>query len=143
MVGVGACTIDSSIWVAVMAGRPRVMQRWRMRFWMWGSSSIGQLGAEVAAGDHHRAGGLDDPVEVLDRGAGLDLGDDQRARGVGLGADPADVVGRAHEADRDHVDALVDERVERAGGRAASGWRGAGARTGCARRAGPGAGRRG
>ena len=111
-VGVGACTIDSSICVAVIAGRPSVMQRWRMRFWMCGSSSIGQLRAEVAARHHDRARGLDDAVEVLDGGAGLDLGDDEGAARVRLGADPADVVGRAHEADRHHVDALVDERVE-------------------------------
>ena len=40
-VGDGAVTIDSSIWVAVIAGRPRVMQRWRILFWRWGSSSMG------------------------------------------------------------------------------------------------------
>ena len=74
----------------------------------------GQLGAEVAAGDHDRPAGLDDPLQVLDRGPGLDLGHDQRAPGVGLGADPADVVGRAHERDRHHVDAPLDEGVEHA-----------------------------
>ncbi len=71
-----------------------------------------ELGAQIAAGDHDAAGRVDDPLEVLDRSTGLDLGDDQRASRVGLGADAPDVVGGAHEADGDHVDAFVDERVE-------------------------------
>ena len=40
-VGDGLVIIDSSIWVAVIAGRPRVMHRSRIRFCRWGSSSIG------------------------------------------------------------------------------------------------------
>ena len=71
---------------------------------------MGHLGAEVAAGDHHRAGRLDDAVEVVDGGAGLDLGHDQRAAGVRLDADAADVVGGAHERERDHVDARPRRR---------------------------------
>ena len=44
----GAVTIDSNIWVAVMAGRPTAMQRWRIRFWRWGSSSIGSSATRAA-----------------------------------------------------------------------------------------------
>ena len=40
-VGLGAWTIDSSIWVAVMTGRPTAMQRRMISFWRCGSSSIG------------------------------------------------------------------------------------------------------
>ena len=111
-VGEGADTIDSSIWVAVMAGFPRAMQRCRIIFWRCGQLLEGHLRTEVATGHHHRPGRLDDAVEVLDRGPGLDLGDDHGPGRVGLGADPADVVGRAHEGHRDHVGPLVDEGVE-------------------------------
>ena len=75
---------------------------------------MGNSDAEVAAGDHDRARRLDDALEVLDGGPGLDLGHDQRAPRVGLGADAADVVGRAHERDGHHVDADLDEGVEHA-----------------------------
>ena len=113
-VGAGDLIIDSNICVAVMTGRPRAMQSRMMRFCRWGSSSMPSSDPEVAAGDHDRPRRLDDPVEVLDRGTRLDLGHDQRPAGVGLGADAAHVVGRAHEAERHHVDALVDEGVEHA-----------------------------
>ena len=113
-VGVAAWTIDSSIWVAVMAGRPRAMQVRMMRFCRCGSSSMGISAPRSPRATMTAPDGLDDAVEVLDRGPGLDLGHDQRAPGVGLGADPADVVGRAHERDGHHVDAPLDERVEHA-----------------------------
>ena len=113
-VGLGAWIIDSSIWVAVMTGRPTAMQRRMISFWRCGSSSIGNSDAEVATGDHHRAGGLDDGVEVLDRGSGLDLGHDERASRARLDADAAHVVGRAHERQGEHVDADLDEGVGQA-----------------------------
>ena len=113
-VGDGACTIDSSIWVAVMAGRPRVMQRCEDPLLQMGQLLDGQLGTEVAARHHDRSRRLDDAVEVLDRGPGLDLGDHHRAARVGLDTDPADVVRGAHERQRHHVDAFLDERVEHA-----------------------------
>ena len=74
-------------------------------FWRCGQLLDRELHAEVATGDHDRAGRLDDALEVVDRGPGLDLGHDERAAGVGLDADPAHVVGRADERDGHHVDA--------------------------------------
>ncbi len=71
-----------------------------------------ELRAEIAACHHHRARGFDDAFEVLDRGAGLDLRHHERAAGVRLGAEATDVVCRAHERQRHHVDAGFDEGVE-------------------------------
>ena len=75
-VGDGASIIDSSICVAVITGQAdldavaddpllqvrHVLQR--------------AVDAEVAAGDHHRVGGLGDRGQLGERRAGLDLGDD-------------------------------------------------------------------
>jgi hypothetical protein len=41
-VGVGAVTIDSSIWVAVTTGTPRAAQARMIRFCRWGTSSMGK-----------------------------------------------------------------------------------------------------
>ena len=40
---------------------------------------VRQLHAHVAAGDHHGVHDVEDPVELVDRPPGLDLGDDRRA----------------------------------------------------------------
>ena len=65
------------------------------------------LDAEVAAGDHDAVEGADDLVEVLDRLRLLDLRDDGEPAALLVHdlVDPADVVGGAHEGQRDHVDA--------------------------------------
>ena len=63
-VGVGADTIDSSICVAVSTGRPRAPQARMMRFCRWGTSSIGQVDAQVAAGHHDAVGHVEQLVEV-------------------------------------------------------------------------------
>ena len=68
------------------------------------------LDAQVAAGDHHRVGGLDDALQVAQAALVLDLGDDAR-----LGAEAVEqrpqhqhVVAPADERERDEVDARVD-----------------------------------
>lgn len=40
-VGLGFCTMDSSIWVAVITGFPAAMHRRMRRFWTMGTSSRG------------------------------------------------------------------------------------------------------
>ena len=89
-VGYAAVTIDSSIWVAVITGRPAAMADRTRRFWRWGTSSIGNhdlgpLGAEgvdealdvgrpLDERGRHRVGprvaGGPRQVEVARRGAG-------------------------------------------------------------------------
>ena len=54
--------------VAALADDPLLQARHQLRR---------QLDAEVAARDHHRIGQLDDPVQPLDRGRLLDLGQDR------------------------------------------------------------------
>ena len=41
LVGTGEVTIDSSIWVAVITGRPKRTPERMIRFWWWGTSSRG------------------------------------------------------------------------------------------------------
>ena len=67
------------------------------------------LEAEIAARHHHRVGGAEDRVDVVDRGRALDLGDERRAPVARLGDDRArhaQVLGGLHEAERHEVDAL-------------------------------------
>ena len=61
---------------------------------------VGDLDAEVAAGDHQGVGGLEDRTEVRDGGLVLDLGDD-----VGVGG-----MLREQGAERMHVGRFADER---------------------------------
>ena len=65
------------------------------------------LDAEVAAGHHDAVEGADDLVEVVDGLRLLDLGDDGQAQPLLVHdlVHVADVVGGAHEGQRDHVDA--------------------------------------
>jgi len=72
----------------------------------------GQLIAEIAAGNHDGPGCLDNAVEVLDRGTGLNLCHEQRPAWVRLRAHAPHVVCRAHKADGDHVDTNVYEGVQ-------------------------------
>src|SRR3546814_2189881 len=53
-----------------------------------------QAHPEVAAGDHHAVGQVEDVLETVDRGSGLDLGDDHRAVGADGHADRGDVLER-------------------------------------------------
>ena len=66
-----------------------------------------ELDAEVAARDHDAVARGHDALEVLDRVRRLDLGDDRRGRAPRVAdlADLQDVLGAAHEAHRDVVDA--------------------------------------
>ena len=72
------------------------------------------LDAEVAARDHDRVGGADDRVQLVERLGLLDLGDDVglRVGGVQELAQPAAVGGRAHERERDVVDAERERELE-------------------------------
>ena len=66
-----------------------------------------QLHAEVAARDHDAVEGVDDRLEVVDGLRLLDLGDHRQAHALVV-HDPLhveQVVGAAHERQRDHVDA--------------------------------------
>ena len=110
-VGRGESIIDSSIWVATMVGTPRSSARRTSCFWRIGTSSYGQLHAEVAARDHHRVGHLADGVEVVDRGTRLDLGDDRRAVRAEQRSELGDVGGATHEGLRDVVGAELEWRA--------------------------------
>ena len=61
-----------------------------------------QLDAEVAARDHHAVGGAHDLLRALHGLRLLDLGDQRQPR---VAADELDVLGAAHERQRDQVDA--------------------------------------
>jgi hypothetical protein len=104
-VGRDAPIIDSSICVATMTGLACSRQACTARFCTSGTVSSGISTPEVAAGDHEPVERLDDLVEVVDRLRLLDLGEDGQA-GARLVHDlvhALDVLGRAHERQRDHV----------------------------------------
>ena len=72
------------------------------------------LDAEVAACDHHRVGLLEDLVQRVDGLRLLDLGDHVRVRAGLLDqrAQVAHVGGRAHERERDEVDAQLERELQ-------------------------------
>ena len=72
------------------------------------------LDAEIAARDHHRVRLRQHVVEHVDGFGLLDLGDDVSARACLLDqrAQIADVRGRAHERERDEVDAELERELE-------------------------------
>jgi hypothetical protein len=72
------------------------------------------LDAEVSAGDHHRVGGADDLVQFRERLRLLDLRDDERRRVARVQELPQSpqVVGRAHERERDEVHVEVESKLE-------------------------------
>ena len=109
-VGREEATIESSICVAVIDGRASAPASAITCFWTIGTSSIAQLDAEVAARDHHAVRGAHDLLGALDRLRLLDLRDQRQAR---VAADELDVLGAAHERQRDEVDAdpLADGEV--------------------------------
>ena len=74
-------------------------------------ASSGSSTPEVAAGDHHGVGGLDDRVELDHRLVLLDLRHDRDDALPHRSPQPDDVFGRTHERLRDHIDA----RIERPG----------------------------
>ena len=74
-----------------------------------------QLDPEVAAGDHHPGlHRLDDLLGALDRLRLLDLRDhrDVRAAGAHPALDRRQVLGAAHERDREQVDVVLDREVD-------------------------------
>ena len=106
-VGRGCVIIDSSICVAVITGRPSRLHSAMIRFCAIRHLLERQLDAEVAARDHHAVGRADDALDVLERRVLLDLGDDEhllRDQRAQLG----DVLGAAHEAEREVVELLLD-----------------------------------
>jgi hypothetical protein len=104
-VGRAFSIIDSSTCVATMTGLARRRAISQARFCTSGTSSRGSLDAEVTAGHHDTVEGPDDLIEVLDRLRLLDLGDDGQAHALLVHdlVDVEDVLGAAHERQRDHV----------------------------------------
>ena len=70
--------IESNTCVATITGRPRRRARRVISFCTAGTRSNGISSPRIPARDHHRVGGAEDGVEVVDRGGPLDLGDEQR-----------------------------------------------------------------
>ncbi len=70
------------------------------------------LRSQVTAGHHDRSRRENDPVEVLDRCLGLDLGHDQRAARRWFGSYPAHIVRGPHKTESDHVDPDADEGIQ-------------------------------
>ena len=111
-VGVGAMTIDSSIWVAVIDRLPVADAAADDLLLDVGDVLHREAHAEVAAGDHHGVGGPEDVVEVGHRGAGLDLGHDHRAVGTDGQSHRGDVLGRLHERHGDAVDVHAEHTLD-------------------------------
>ena len=113
-VGSACSIIDSSICVAVITGLPASRQRRMIRFCSSGTVAGADLDAEVAAGDHHRVGLVEDVVERVDRLGLLDLRDHAARRAGCRDELPqlADVVGRADERERDVVDPELERELE-------------------------------
>ena len=112
-VGSGAWIIDSSICVAVITGFPRSSAREDDPLLEERHRRGADLDAEIAARDHHRVGLARIVVERLDRLGLLDLGDHVRGRAGRLDQRPQrlDVGGRAHERERDEVDAELEREL--------------------------------
>jgi hypothetical protein len=74
----------------------------------------GEFDAEVAASDHDAVGDLEDALEVIDGGGGLDLGDDGGGPPPGLAdlADKLHVVGGLDEGEGHVIDALGEAKGE-------------------------------
>ena len=109
-VGDGAVIMLSIICVAVITGTPASTQAPHDPLLHVGHVLQRAFDAEVAAGDHHRVGGSDDLVEVIDRRERLDLGDQSRRQwGDGV-AHLVQVVGAADEGDSEEVGALRGHR---------------------------------
>ena len=115
-VGAGLVIIDSSIWVATMTGLASSARLAHDLLLQERHVLERALHREVAARDHEAVEGLDDLVEVVDGLRLLDLGDDGQHHALLAHdrADVLDVLGVAHEAQRDEVDA---EAAARSAGR--------------------------
>ena len=74
-VGRGACTIDSSIWVAVMTGLPRRLASRISRFWTSGTSSNGSSTPRSPRATMTASVASRMAAEVQEGGVLLDLGD--------------------------------------------------------------------
>ena len=106
--------IDSSIWVATMTGLALRRAFSMTRFCRNGTSSSGHSTPRSPRATMNAVEGLDDLVEVVDRLRLLDLGDHREADAL-LVHDRAhvlDVGGRAHEGQRDEVDAQVQRPAQ-------------------------------
>ena len=76
-VGSGFSIIDSSIWVATMTGLPIRRQRFTIRRWMIGSSSIGHSIPRSPRAIEDDVGRADHLVEIAHRARAFDLGHDR------------------------------------------------------------------
>ena len=99
--------IESSIWVATMTGLAYSRHELHGALLHQRHLVERQLDAEVAAGHHDAVERVDDRLEVVDRLRLLDLGEHRAADALLVHdrVDELDVVGRAHERQRDQVDA--------------------------------------
>ena len=113
-VGWGFSIMLSSIWVAVITGVSAQWQASMIIFWSSGTFSGRHLHAQVAAGDHDAVGFADDLLEVQDGLGLLDLRDDRDVRLQRLDEETGlrDVLCRAHERERDVINALLDAEPE-------------------------------
>ena len=75
-VGIGLWIIDSIICVAVITTRLRLRVAAMMCFCRPGQLGVTDFDAEIAARDHHCVARLDDAIEIHERLAALDLGDE-------------------------------------------------------------------
>ena len=109
-VGTGLWIIDSSICVATMTGLADAAGELDGVLLHDRHGLERQLHAEVAAGDHDRVERLDDLLELLDGLRLLDLRDDRTRRPTSVHdlVHALDVVGVAHERQRDEVDAELE-----------------------------------
>ena len=110
-VGTGELIIDSSIWVAVMTGRPQATEERISLFCMWGTSSSATRTPRSPRATISGVGDSQDVVDVLERLGGLHLGADQDAPSRD-DAHSLEVRRRAHKRDRHALDALLQEHLE-------------------------------
>src|SRR4051812_23318207 len=107
-VGRGAWIIDSSIWVATIAGFPTVRAARSISFLKDRDLLHRELHSEVAAGDHQGVGVLEDRVDVLHGRPGLNLRDDRYLALSHQRAETDHVGGTANEGLRDQIDAELE-----------------------------------
>ena len=107
-VGRGSVRIDSSTCVATITGTPRARALRRISFCTRGTRSSGISSPRSPRATITASDDVEDFVEAIDRFGPLELRDQRHFRpafGDQHRSDARDVVGRLHEAQRDHVDA--------------------------------------
>ena len=114
LVGSGRVIIDSSIWVAVIAGLPCSRAQRITRFWTSGTAERPISTPRSPRATITASAALTIVVELLERLGLLDLGDHERLRIRGVQELPqaAAVLCRADEGERDVVDAEREGELE-------------------------------